>query len=220
MFDPELHNRYEEFHNEIGTILPLDEFYRQYYVTCNQLSGMSLFETDVPIREVVTTAPEQARALENDVRAKILDMLAEQEMTIENIDAELQRRGEDKAETTVRHHVNVLKDADMVELARLEEAGGATQKYYRSNTRVFSYELPQDADATLGDAREWTRAELEGILAELFDEHGAAIKSVADEMKPCEYCAAQHYEEFIVRNLLNWALLDISEVGDLEIILD
>jgi len=39
---------------------------------------MALFESDVPIREVVTTDPEKAKALENDVRAKILDMLADE----------------------------------------------------------------------------------------------------------------------------------------------
>jgi len=44
---------------------------------------MALFESDVPIREVVTTDPEKAKALGNDVRAKILDMLADEEMTIE-----------------------------------------------------------------------------------------------------------------------------------------
>jgi len=103
---------------------------------------MALLKSDVPIREVVTTDPEKAKALENDVRAKIIDMLADEEMTIEGIHEELQRRGEDKAETTVRHHVNVLKDAGMVEIARLEEAGGGTRKYYKSNTRMFSYDLP------------------------------------------------------------------------------
>jgi len=54
---------------------------------------MALFESDVPIREVVTTDPEKAKAPENDVRAKILDMLADEEMTIEGIHKELQRRG-------------------------------------------------------------------------------------------------------------------------------
>jgi repressor of nif and glnA expression len=38
-------------------------------------------------------------------------------MTIGEIHEELGRRGEEKAETTVRHHVNVLKDAGMVEIA-------------------------------------------------------------------------------------------------------
>ena len=177
---------------------------------------MALLESDVPIREVVTTGPEKAKVIENDVRAKILDMLADEKMTIEGIHAELQRRDEDKAETTVRHHVHVLTDADMVEIARLEEAGGGTRKYYKSNTRVFSYDLPEDSEQTLSAAREHTIEELSTLLESLYETHGDDIESVAEEMKPCEYCATQHYEEFIVRELLNRALLDLSESGALE----
>jgi DNA-binding transcriptional ArsR family regulator len=174
---------------------------------------MALLESDVPIREVVTTDPEKAKALENDVRAKILDMLAEEEMTIEEIHEELHRRGEEKAETTVRHHVNVLKDAGMVEIARLEEAGGGTRKYYRSNTRVFSYDLPEDSDETLAEAQATATDELSGLVETLYLEHGDEIEAVAQEMKPCEYCETQHYEEFILRELLNRALIELSETG-------
>jgi DNA-binding transcriptional ArsR family regulator len=172
---------------------------------------MALLESDVPIREVVTTDPEKAKALENDVRAKILDMLADEELTIEEIHEELERRGEDKAETTVRHHVNVLKDAGMVEIARLEEAGGGTRKYYRSNTRVFSYDLPEDADETLATAQETATEELASLVETLYAEHGNEIETVAREMTPCEYCETQHYEEFVLRELLNRALIDLSE---------
>ena len=172
---------------------------------------MALLESDVPIREVVTTDPEKAKALENDVRAKILDMLAEEEMMIEEIHEELQRRGEDKAETTVRHHVNVLQDAGMVEIARLEEAGGGTRKYYKSNTRVFSYDLPEKADEALAGAQATATEELESLVETLFEEHGDEIEAVAREMKPCEYCETQHYEEFVLRELLNRALIDLSE---------
>lgn len=178
---------------------------------------MSLLETEVPIRDVITTKPEKAKALENDIRAKILDMLANREMTIEEINTELQRRGDDKAETTVRHHVNVLKDARMVELARLEEAGGATQKYYKSNTRVFSYELPGDAESTLADASSFARTELAALINKLIDEHGETVEAVAREMQPCEYCSTQHYEEFIVRELMNRALTDLSEDDELDL---
>jgi len=176
---------------------------------------MSLFEAEVPIRDVITTDPEKASALENDVRAKMLDMLADREMTIEEIHAELRRRGEDKAETTVRHHVNVLEDADMVELARLEEAGGGTRKYYKSNTRAFSYDLPEDADDRLADATATTRTALAGVVERLFEDHGDEIETIAREMKPCEYCETQHYEAFIVRELVNRALTELSENGDL-----
>jgi DNA-binding transcriptional ArsR family regulator len=149
---------------------------------------MSLLEADVPVRNVITTDLDKANALENDVRAKILDMLAEEELTIEGIHTELGRRGDEKAETTVRHHVNVLKDAGMVELARLEEAGGGTLKYYKSNTRVFSYELPENADEKLAPAMDTTRSELTSLVELLLDEHGSEIRAIAQEMKPCEYC--------------------------------
>ena len=175
---------------------------------------MSLLESDVPIREVVTTDPEKARALENDVRAKILDILADEERTIEAIHEELERRDEDKAETTVRHHVNVLKDAGMVEIARLEEAGGGTRKYYKSNTRVFSYDLPEGSEETLAAAQATATDELSGLIETLYAEHGDEIEAVAREMKPCEYCETQHYEAFILRELLDRALLDLSESGD------
>jgi DNA-binding transcriptional ArsR family regulator len=176
---------------------------------------MSLLETEVPIRDVITTDPETANALENDLRAKILDMLAEQELTIAAIHDELDRRGETKAETTVRHHVDVLKDADMVELARLEEAGGGTRKHYRSNTRVFSYDLPADAEETLAAAFARIRGDLETVLDEVLDEHGDDIEAVAREMKPCEYCDTQHYEEFILRELVDRSLTDLVENGDI-----
>jgi DNA-binding transcriptional ArsR family regulator len=180
---------------------------------------MALLESDVPIREVVTTDPEKAKALENDVRAKILDMLADEEMIIEEIHEELQRRGEQKAETTVRHHVNVLKDADMVEIARLEDAGGGTRKYYKSNTRVFSYDLPAGSEQTLSAAQEHTTEELRTLLESLYETRGDDIESVAEEMKPCEYCATQHYEEFVVRELLDKALLELGETGDVDDVL-
>ena len=179
------------------------------------VTRMALLESDVPIREVVTTDPEKAKALENDVRAKILDMLAVEEMTIKEIHDELHRRGEEKAETTVRHHVNVLKDAGMVEIARLEEAGGGTRKYYKSNTRVFSYDLPASSADQLASAQETTTEELAALIETLAEQHGDEIEAVAQEMKPCEYCETQHYEEFVVRELLNRALIDLGESGEI-----
>ena len=177
---------------------------------------MALLESDVSIREVVTTDPEKAQALDNDVRAKILDMLVDEEMTVEAMHEELQRRGERKAETTVRHHVNVLQDAGMVEISRLEEAGGGTRKYYRSNTRVFSYDLPEEGAETLAAACAAATEELGTLVETLYAEHGEEIEAVARETKPCEYCETQHYEEFILRELLDRALIELSETGALE----
>lgn len=177
---------------------------------------MVLLESDVPIKEVVTTDPEKAKALENDVRAKILDMLVDDEMTAEAIREELARRGEEKAETTVRHHVSVLKDAGMVEIARLEEAGGGTRKYYRSNTRIFSYDLPDNDEEILSSAQTTATDELASLVETLYAEHDDEIEAAAREMKPCEYCETQHYEEYVLRELLNRGLIELSEDGTLD----
>lgn len=180
---------------------------------------MSLLETEVSIENVITTDPQKAKALDNSVRAKILDMLADEEMAVGEIREELGRRGEGKAETTVRHHINVLKEAGMVELARLEERRGGAQKYYRSNTRVFSYELPDTADEELSEALETARRSVTGLVQDLIEEHGEEIRAVAEEMKPCEHCRTQHYEEYILRELLNRALTDLGEGGELDDVL-
>lgn len=181
---------------------------------------MSLLQTDVPIQTVITTDPEKAKALENTVRAKILDMLADEEMTIEGITDELARRDEEKAETTVRHHVNVLKDVGMVELARLEDAGGGTTKFYKSNTRVFSYDLSEEAEVILSDAELTTQKTMKSLIEQLYAEHGGDIEAAANEMKPCDYCETQHYEEFILRELVNRALTSVSEDAELEMTLE
>ena len=177
---------------------------------------MSLLESDVPVREVITTAPEKAKALENDVRAKILDMLADRKMTIADIRTELAERGDERAETTVRHHVNVLTDAGLVEIARLEDAGGGTRKYYESNARVFAYDLPEGADEQLADASETVREGIRSMVEDIYAEHGDEIEAVAREMQPCEYCETQHYEEFVVRELVERSLTDLGESGALD----
>lgn len=177
---------------------------------------MTLLDADVPLRDVITTAPEQAKALENDVRAKILDILTDDEHTIAEIQQELERRGDEKAETTVRHHVNLLKDAGMVEISRLEDAGGGTRKYYKSNTRVFSYELPEGSSESLAAVQETTTDELASLIETIYGDHSETIESVANDMQPCEYCETQRYEEFIIRELLNRSLLELSESGRLD----
>jgi len=181
---------------------------------------MALLKSDVPIREVVTTDPEKAKALENDVRAKIIDMLADEEMTIEGFMRGTPATGrgqgrDDGASPRERPEGR----AGMVEIARLEEAGGGTRKYYKSNTRMFSYDLPEGSDQTLSAAQEHTTEELRTLLESLYETHGDDIELVAEEMKPCEYCGTQHYEEFIIRELLNRALLELGETGDLDDVL-
>jgi hypothetical protein len=57
---------------------------------------------------------------------------------------------------------------------------------------------------------------LTALIETLYADHGTEIEAVAREMKPCEYCDTQHYEEFMVRELLNRALIELGESGTLD----
>ena len=86
----------------------------------------------------------------------------------------------------------------------------------KSNTRVFSYELPKSAEEKLAPAMDTTRSELGAVIHWLFEEHGEEIESVARETQPCEYCETQRYGEFVVRELINRGLTDLSEDGEFD----
>ena len=56
-------------------------------------------------------------------------------------------------------------------------------------------------------------------MLKIYETHGNDIESVAEEMKPCKYYATQYYEKFIVRELLNRVLSDLSESEELDNVL-
>jgi hypothetical protein len=51
----------------------------------------------------------------------------------------------------------------------------------------------------MGVARRLTSA-LVPVIAEVYSEHEDEIAAAATEMKPCDYCEIQHYEEFTSGN--------------------
>lgn len=104
----------------------------------------------------------------------------------------------------------------MVEVARLEDAGGGTTKFYKSNTRVFSYDLSEDGEAILSDAELTVQEAMTSLIEQMYAEHGDDIEAATDEMKPCDYCTTQHYEEFILRELVNQALTSVSEDSEID----
>ena len=42
------------------------------------------------------------------------------------------------------------------------------------------------------------------------------VEAVARGTKPCEYCETQYYKEFVLRELLDRALIELGETGALE----
>ncbi|NHN49369.1 hypothetical protein G9464_17500 [Halostella sp. JP-L12] len=54
------------------------------------------------------------------------------------------------------------------------------------------------------------------LIESLWEEYGDEIEAVAQEIQPCEYCATQHYEQYILWELLDRALWELDGSGTLE----
>jgi DNA-binding transcriptional ArsR family regulator len=168
---------------------------------------MSEFTADVRLEDIAVRDTNVSDAVDEPFRAMILDMLADEAMTAGEIHAELADRGFDRTENTVRHHVNQLRDAGLVEVARLEERRGGTRKYYRANTIVLSYTLPEGAGDTLDAMAEEIQAEVGDLVATLRSEYDADLDRIASEMAPCEHCRTQKYETYLLLTVLRRAFV-------------
>ncbi|GAB3670417.1 helix-turn-helix domain-containing protein [Halopiger thermotolerans] len=163
---------------------------------------MSAFESDVELRDIVVRDTDVSSAVDEPVRAMILDMLAERAMTVDDVHEALRDRGFDRTVNTVRHHVNELRDAGLLEIERLEERRGGTLKFYRANTIVLSYSVPETARDDVSEMADWMSPRLEPLIEELLDEYGADIERIADQMAPCEHCRTQKYETYLLLTVL------------------
>lgn len=184
---------------------------------------MSFVDRDVEIERELAIDTGTAAAVGNDLRAWILGLLAEESGTVESLAADLRAAGEGRAEPTVRHHVRRLEAAGLVEVARLEPVGGGTRKHYRANTRLLPYSLPVGSTEELSAARATTRRGAKALVDAVLENHGPAIRAVADELERTDggddgerAGGERERVAFVLRTLVDRALTDLGEEGRFE----
>lgn len=181
-----------------------------YDSTPNPHQQMAEFTSDVTVTDVAIRDTNVSSAVDEPVRAMILDALAEAERSVADLERELADRGYERTTNTIRHHVNELRDAGLVEVSRLEERGGGTTKYYRANTIVLSYALPDGADAVVDELARQIEPELDALVSNLEAAHGDTIDGLADEMAPCAHCRTQKYETYLLLSVLRRAFVRVA----------
>jgi DNA-binding transcriptional ArsR family regulator len=165
------------------------------------------FASDVQIEDIAVRDTNVSKAVEEPLRAMILDMLAEESLDVGEIHERLAERGYDRTENTIRHHVNELRDAGLVEVARLEEGRGGTKKFYEANTIVLSYAIPEGRQGDVAAMSAAIEPDVGAILDRLEDDYGDAIDDIAEEMAPCAHCRTQKYETYVLLTVLRRALV-------------
>jgi Fe2+ or Zn2+ uptake regulation protein len=106
----------------------------------------------------------QARALEDPARSKIVEVLYHRQLTTEQIGAELQKAGYNKALTTIRHHLEILKSAGIIEIVKIEEARGAIAKFYGTSIKLIQNSPTKDFDSKYSSMIKSTSTKIEKIL--------------------------------------------------------
>ena len=162
----------------------------------------TFFEKEVKMKGVTTLGYQSARALNDPVRIKILEILSHKQMTTEEIAKILRRSGHKKATTTIRHHLDTLKSAGLIDITKMVEVRGAVRKYYMSTLRAFSYNVP--------DLEKHTKL-IEDISSRLLKvlrnvhEDGKFITEMSGKDR-CSLCKGDHYKEYVAIEVLNNAL--------------
>ena len=178
---------------------------------------MSRFEGDGGLEDIAVRDTRVSDAIDEPMRAMILDILSDEALRASDVHERLADRGIDRTENTVRHHINELRDAGLVDVVRFEEGRGGTTKYYAANTIVLSYSLPEGSEAALEDMAETVRPQIEEALATLTGDYAEAIDDVIANMAPCEHCRTQKYETYVLLSVLRRAFVRArQDAGGLE----
>ncbi len=161
----------------------------------------TLLEKPVIVSRTVTTNIEQARAMDDPARIKIVQLLYKKLLTAAQICHHLKKSGHVKALTTVRHHLDILKEAGLIEIAKIEETRGAITKYYSTSTKLLGYNVPEDFDTKYSSVIKNTSKKLEDVLDTLAPK--ATLKS-KQRLDPS-------YSQYILMEIVNRAMTRLLE---------
>ncbi len=162
----------------------------------------------------------EVKALSDEMRVLILELLTRKPMSVHEIAEELKRRGIYKNINTIRYHIQVLKDAGLIELVATEEVRGGVLKYYAARKKVYPVEVPPDIEVKLKPVIDNIYGELKDLVFRLLRENRGIILETAKSLKPCPYCITKHFVEYVILEAFRYALGRAINDPDIRLELD
>ena len=159
-----------------------------------------LMEKEISIDRMITTNNDVSSALARPTRGKIVELLNKKQLNVEQITRRLKKFGYKKAVTTIRHHVEILKDSGLIEIIKIEESRGAITKYYGSSTKLLDFSLPPDFDENYSKIILKTSLKLEKII-------GPILKNFSKTRKIQQI----NYNKYIVMEIMNRSITNLLE---------
>lgn len=148
----------------------------------------------------------EAKALSDEVRAFILDLLTEKPMSVHEIAEELKKKGMYKNINTIRYHIQVLKEAGLIDLVATKEIKGGVLKHYAARKKVYLFEVPEDIAKILAPITEKYYDKLKKLILDILRDNREIVIEAARKLKPCPYCITKHFAEYVVLESLRITL--------------
>jgi DNA-binding transcriptional ArsR family regulator len=157
-------------------------------------------EKEVTIDRIMSANYDVFKALDDPIRGKIVQLLNKKQLNVEQITRRLKKFGYKKAVTTIRHHIEILKDSGLIEIAKIEESRGAITKYYSSSTKLLDFTLPLDFDENYSKLISKTSLKLGKVI-------GPILKNFSKTRKIQQI----NYNNYIVMEIVNRAITNLLE---------
>ena len=155
-------------------------------------------EKEISIDRTIAANNYVSRALARPTRGKIVELLNKKQLNVEQIRRKLKKLGYKKSVTTIRHHIEILKDSGLIEITKIEESQGAITKYYGSSTKLLDFMLPSDFDENYSKIISKTSLKLEKII-------GPILKNFSKTRKIQQI----NYNMYIVIEIMNRSITNL-----------
>ena len=161
----------------------------------------TLLEKPISVNRILVTSIDHAKAIEDPARAKIVRMLYNKNLNAEQITLQLKKEGHKKALTTIRHHLDILKESDLIEIVKIEERRGAITKFYGTSTKLLDYKTPKDFDQKYSRLIKSTSSKLQKIVNTMSKKTGKTTKSTTKN----------EFNQYLMMEIVNRAMTNVLE---------
>jgi len=152
------------------------------------------------VNNILTVNTVCAKAIEDEIRAKILQLLYKKRLNALQITKRLKKLGYKKALTTIRHHIEILRDAGLIEVIKIEESRGGITKYYGTSTKLIAFTTPLDFEKKYLSTIQLASSKLEKVLNLVLKKTSKYRKSNQAE-----------YNDYLVMEIFNRAMTSLLE---------
>jgi DNA-binding transcriptional ArsR family regulator len=155
------------------------------------------------IEKMLVTIPLSlsiTKGLSDPNRIKILDLLYHRELSTSEILVGLKKSNYKIAETTLRHHINVLKKSGLIKISKTKEINGIIVKYYKAKAKIlFVTDFPFESIVSDNSAIiQSLYPRFYKIITELLINKKSLILKASKSKTICKICKINHQHEFIL----------------------